>query len=587
MGTDAPVAGAVVTLIGYFDAPGRPAERWPLSQADRSASAPRAVMTTGDGVFFFRDLPAGRYSIAADAFGYERDTFPLRFVEVQDRAPTAEVAIRLWKTGAISGRVLDEQGEPVVGMPVTAFLCATAGGHVVLRGGVSTVATDDRGEYRIGQLRPGCYSIAVLSSSLSLPASLAAAIDGAAGNRAESAALRRTLLDGGAGIIDTGDGQRVGDVVLKRRGPPPMHSPDGRMLTFATTLYPGTANPVEATAIMLGSGEVRSGIDVPIRFAPTVEVSGVVTGPDGPMNGLTVELLPSTGATAWDTGLEPIGYPRAVTDAGGAFRFLAVSPGSYRLKTELNVLDGPDRGDADISLGASQPVAVGEDGVTGLSISLTPGTRVRGRVEFRDAAESPLTTSVRMVIGLQPLGGEYWRTAPGQVTADGTFSTQSHAPGRYIVFASSNVEGWTLEAVSRGGRLAPDDVIDLDTGEVTDVVVTFSRTPTRLAGSITGANGAADANAVVIVFPADTTLWREGVVNFQRMRRRRPTSSATFEFSGLAPGEYYLAAVGARSVIDWQDPSFLTRIIPVATKVTLGAGEEKTVPLRAVTPRGR
>jgi hypothetical protein len=152
---------------------------------------------------------------------------------------------------------------------------------------------------------------------------------------------------------------------------------------------------------------------------------------------------------------------------------------------------------------------------------------------------------------------------------------------------TSDPQGWTLESVSRAGRLVPDDMIELRTTDLTDLVLTFSKTPTRLSGAIADANGAPDANASIVVFPADTALWREGVINNRRTRLMRATSAATFEFSGLAPGEYHVAAISAGSMTDWQNPSFLERIVPAATKVTLGSGEEKTVPLKAVTPRDR
>jgi hypothetical protein len=599
IGTGQPVGGAVVTLIGYFEASGRPAERLPQSWMSPLASTPRSVLTTSDGYFFFRELPAGRYSISAEAFGYVFDTYPLRIVEVTNRTTPTEVSLRIWKAGAIAGTVVDEQGEPVVGVPVTAFLSVTSSTGPLLREGVSTIETDDRGVYRIAQLPPGRYVVAVLSSSLSLPAPLAAAIDDTASNRAESSALTSALLRGGMYPIASAEGQRLSDFVLRRPGPPPHPTPDGTLLTYGTTFYPSAFSPADATVITLGSGEARTGIDIGLRFTPTVEISGVVTGPNGPMNGLMVELVPPTGATTTVSRLEPrggllfstiepVGLPRAVTDASGAFRFLAVPPGSYVLQAAFVVQAPPDGSSADISLRAVQPLTVGERGIAGLIVTLTTGARVSGRVEFKGAIESPLADGRRLAVGLRPVEvfSGVWRSLPGRVAPGGMFTTAGDAPGRYIVF-TSDPPGWTLESVSRGGQLVPDDVIDLTTADVTDLVLTFSRTPTRLFGTIADANGAPDVNADLVVFPADTALWRGGVFPNRRVRVMRATSAGTFEVSGLAPGEYYVAAVSAGSMTDWQDPSFLERITPAATKVILGAGEEKTVALKTVTRRDR
>lgn len=595
MGTGQPVGGAVVTLVGYFDASGRPADRLPDSAAGPLASAPRFVMTTADGYFIFRGLPAGRYSLAADAFSYVNETYPLHLVELADRDTPIEVALRLWKTGSISGNVIDEQGEPVVGVMVTAFRCIAAAGGVMVRSGIATVDTDDRGAYRIAQLPPGNYAVAVLSSSLSLPAGLAAAIDASSSNAADSWALTRELLKGGSQVI-AGDGQRIGDFVLRRPGPPPLLAPDGRMLTYQTTMYPGTPNPAEATVITLGSGEALAGIDVPVRFAPTVDVSGIAVGPDGPVSDLTIDLQPPGGATTriakvepTGTGLfvstiEPVGLPRAITDASGRFRFLTVSPGSYVLQAALIDRSAPDAGRPDVSLSVSLPLAVGDRGIAGLTVALHTGARVSGRVEFKDSNGPPLPAGQRLFVGLQPVGAGFWRSLQGDVGPDGTYTTHGDPPGRYIVFTMNSLPGWSLESVTRAGKTLPDDVIDLETADVADVVLTFSKSATRVSGSVGDVKGAPDVNADVIVFPADSTLWREGIFNNRRTRMMHATSAGSFEFSGLAPGDYFIAAVRALQVRDWQDPAFLARLVPVATKFALAGGEAKTVSLRTIAP---
>jgi hypothetical protein len=78
-------------------------------------------VTTGDGWFVFRELPAGRYSIAAAAFGHVASEYPPYLVDIVDGVRPPAVSLRLWRHGAISGRVLDERGEPVAGIPVTAL----------------------------------------------------------------------------------------------------------------------------------------------------------------------------------------------------------------------------------------------------------------------------------------------------------------------------------------------------------------------------------------------------------------------------------------------------------------------------------
>src|SRR5204863_10011975 len=72
------------------------------------------------------------------------------------------IRIPLWRAGSISGRVTDERGEPLVGVAVRVFsLAIVSGQQQLVAGDIAT--TDDLGMYRIGSLKPGKYSVAVLS----------------------------------------------------------------------------------------------------------------------------------------------------------------------------------------------------------------------------------------------------------------------------------------------------------------------------------------------------------------------------------------------------------------------------------------
>ena len=53
--------------------------------------------------------------------------------------------------------------------------------------------------------------------------------------------------------------------------------------------------------------------------------------------------------------------------------------------------------------------------------------------------------------------------------------------------------------------------------------------------------------------------------------------------TGLPPGEYYAAAVGADASADWQDPKFLESLVRVAIRVTLGDGESKVIDIKTST----
>ena len=442
IGTGAPIGAATVTLMGYVDAAGRTTATVPPGR-EREVPAVRHVMATADGYFVFHNLPAGQYALGTRAFGYVSSDYPPHIVAIVDGERLANVVLRLWKYAAIGGRVIDERGEPVTGMPVTALRRQSIGGALVLRRETAEVTTDDRGMYRISQLPPGEYVVGVLATAAALPAGLAGEIDAVASNSSALFALTSELRRSGFFEARSGVGQRVGDVVLQRSGPSLPLSPSGRPMGYANTLHPGVRNPTEATVITLGSGESRGNVDIPVRFAETVTVSGTVTGPAA-MKQMAVYLVPP-GISLND--IQPVGIATAMADAGGTFTFPAVIPGEYTLSALR--FEGSEGSPDQSSLWAAQPVVVGNEDLAGVNVTLQPGVRLSGRVEF-SGGPAVMSEGQRIFLSLQPFGAQSWRTQGAVVRSDGTFTTAGDPPGRYVVNVS-RPPGWTLQGSSLGG----------------------------------------------------------------------------------------------------------------------------------------
>jgi protocatechuate 3,4-dioxygenase beta subunit len=576
---DAAISGAIVTLFG--DSPSNDAATGrPLPMPSRN------VMTAADGHFVVRDLPAGRFTIAVRALGYVNSDFPTKVIELNDGDKRSPIVIRLWKHAAIGGRVIDERGEPVAGMPVHALQRVGSAGAVRLNS-TGTAMTDDRGIYRLAQLAPGDYLVGVLSTTTTLPASVAGTLESSVANREAYNAATTELIQSGLArtwgcpecFASSSDGDRRGGFVLQRLGPTLPPGPRGETMGFANALYPGTSNPSEAAVITLESGESRTSIDIPIRFVPTVSISGVVSGPDGPARMMILRLTPP-GVSLVD--FDPPGMATAVTDAGGAFRILSVVPGDYTLRSARVDYFTRFQGR---SLWSAQMLTVADSDIVGLDVILQSGVPVSGRSEFRGAS-GPLAGPLG-VVHLQPLHAEMWRTVPAELQPDGTFKTGGDPRGRYFV-NTVVPPGWFLQTVALAGRPVADEIIELDSAELTGLVLTFGQTTNRVAGTVTDAGGAPDPDTVVIVWPADSTIWREGMSLWsRRMRHVRATSKAAFDMATFAPGEYYVVAVPARQALNWQDPAFLQRLIPGATRITLGPEDSRTVTLKTFSLSGR
>ena len=132
-GTGDPIANARVALVP-------------------SGQGTPVVLTDHDGRFALTG-PLTRATIAASKSGYSRR-------EVTSTLQDESIEIRLSRGAAISGRVLDEFGDPVVGARVAAE-AAKAGKNAAA---VATAEVDDRGEYRLGGLGPEPVVIAVVVS---------------------------------------------------------------------------------------------------------------------------------------------------------------------------------------------------------------------------------------------------------------------------------------------------------------------------------------------------------------------------------------------------------------------------------------
>jgi hypothetical protein len=156
VGTDSPIIrGRVVADISGDPLPNARVEINP------GAEHARVALTDGEGHFVFVPERPGRYSLSAAKSGYAR-------AQVSALRGTQDVEIRLPRGAAISGRVLDESGDAVSLVRVTAevqtptgLMAARPGGVPIALSTVATAETDDRGEFRLSGLSAGAVAVGV------------------------------------------------------------------------------------------------------------------------------------------------------------------------------------------------------------------------------------------------------------------------------------------------------------------------------------------------------------------------------------------------------------------------------------------
>lgn len=234
-----------------------------------------AIRTADDGEYRVDDIPPGRYLVTVSKaryvtlqHGQRSSTASGRPIDLAAGA-SREIDIALSRASAITGRVVDDFGEPVERAAVSAMKIGYANGR---RGFVPAGSgqTSDTGEYRIAGLPPGSYYILVSERS--------------------------------AGFGVEGDAD-VG---------------------FLQTMYPAATNAADAQPVAVRAGQELAGIDVSLTPGRTAEVSGVAIGSHGqPASGVRMHLA------AVDA---PFGLGgETTTSADGRFTFPRVLPGRYEL----------------------------------------------------------------------------------------------------------------------------------------------------------------------------------------------------------------------------------------------------------------
>jgi hypothetical protein len=230
------------------------------------------------------------------------------------------------------------------------------------------------------------------------------------------------------------------------------------------------------------------------------------------------------------------------------------------------------------TLWAEQPVGVNDRDITDLSVALRTGARVNGHAEFAGNAAPPAPDRLRsLMLQFLPANGRDTSLnlavtlSRGVFTSDGQFSTYQLPPGRYAIRVGA-LPGWNLA----GAFLKGADVTDgLEVGaeDVANLVLAFTDKSTELSGSVSTGR-APDLGASVIVFPASPDAWTGGGPQPRRLRAARVGSDGVYHLSGLAAGEYLVAALTTERP-NWQDAKFLATLAPQATRVSLALGDKK------------
>jgi len=625
VGSGRPVPGALVAIGG--SAPPAPVTRTmgvntpgaqPVPFGAPGGGMPR-LMTDSEGRFVFRNLPKGTFNLTAQkpgyvegAYGRLRPNGASQSLELGDGERANEVTIRVFRFATISGVVTDQTGEPAVAVTVRAYRRSITSGRRMLTGAGSAV-TDDRGAYRLFNLVPGEYIVAVPSVQNSIPANFA--LQGRM-----SPDLMATAIAGGSGEFSIGVGgtpvSSDGRFVLQgggRGATGPAPDAAGRLLVHQSAYHPASSTVGQAEPVSVQSGEERSGVDVALKLVPSANISGRLIGPTGPVENFMLHLTPTdTGEMSADPDVAT-----TITAADGSFVFLGVPAGQYVIQTlrvprplmtgaatmVINQGGGnmsftttnmggavtpPSTTNTEPTLWTATAISLGGEDLRDLTISLNTGLKVSGRTEFQGSAERPpgdrlaqVTVSIESADGRTRAG-----VSPSRLQANGLFTTAGVPPGNYLVRVANPPGGWGVRSIMINGVDASDTPVALEDKDLSGAIITFTDRVSALSGTVKGPQGSADDAAAIVIFPADNRAWMNYGTNSRRVRMTRSSKSGTYTFNGLPEGDYFVIAIADEVASEWQDPRFLEAMSREATRVTIVEGDKKAMDLerRAIRP---
>ena len=604
--TGAPISGAVVYLNREI--------------RDSITFRQARQFTDSKGRFAFVELPpSDSYLVTAGQFGYfdggssasgEAGTI-YRTVALADGQWVTDHRVTLQRPAGVSGMVTDETGEPLAGIYVRVLARISVAGRFHLASGPSAT-TDDRGVYRIGNLPPGQYIVAVPGVSQSVQtADLPSGVGAPGGNTMMSGGIQAPgySVPAPEAALDLGATTRL--LLGRFAVPPPPH--DGRVFAYPMAFYGGVGDIARAVPLDLTLGEERSGLDIKLEPAAATTISGVVQGSAESLARLTLRLLP---AGLEDTG-EGNEAATAAVAADGSFTFFGVTPGNYILEapafigeylmnssifggrppTRLSggassgsVPAGPPgtqfmrgRSRSDSSTFARLPITVATRPLTGVVVTLKAAASISGTLALdmdpgQPGAKPPTYNVVRAepANGVPSLGqGDNGQ--PDRSTGD--FVIEGLLAGAYLIRANAPAP-WQVKSVTIGGRDVTHQAIDTSGGRISGLVVTLTNRPVEIAGTVRDTQGALAPDSVVVLFPAEPSQWTDYGQSAPRFRSVTVRNDGTYRLKGVPAGEYLAVALPGTNTRAWQVPGFFKRVESAATRVTIGWGETRTQDLR-------
>ncbi|HZQ93039.1 MAG TPA: carboxypeptidase-like regulatory domain-containing protein [Terriglobales bacterium] len=496
---------------------------------NQAAQRMRQFVATTDqeGHFIFKELDSGRYTLSATRNGYAQQYYgataanrPGTPLTLAPGSNTKDIALRMTRAAVISGRVLDNDGEPLSYVGVQAMQYGYQRGQRMLRPR-GYGQTDDRGMYRIHDLPPGKYYV--------------------------SATYR-----------DPGQVEFVRDGTVSTEAD----------MSYPTTYYPATTDAASAQAMLVRAGEEQE-VDFQLVPQRAVSVRGrVINAATGkPAINSSVFVLPRSSITSGFFGnFSSTAY---VQNAEGEFQLRGILPGAYVLMTQQ--MDEGKRYSAYMNLD------VGTQDVEGVQLVLSAGSTIEGQVRIEGpplpAGRPPVTVLLTQATFL-PLSGF---GGSARVKDDGSFVIENLGQGSYRVNVNNAGETSYLKSVRMGNQDLLDKELVVQTGaKLQPLEIVVSQNAGAVQGAVEDGDHKPWAGAQVVLVPERKNelgrLFASG----------RSDQYGHFSVRGITPGKYRVYAFEQIEAGAWQDPEFMRKYEDRGSRVEIGESSQPSLTLKLI-----
>jgi Carboxypeptidase regulatory-like domain len=483
----------------------------------RGQEGPYSAVTDADGRFVIDGVTAGRYLIQVEHPGLVAGS--RRSVNIISQG-TSEVLLHMQPAAIITGTITDADGDPVRDVNVMA---TRVGGSRRWRGHDSgNGSTNDLGEFRIPDLRPGRYTV------LATP--------------------RRDLP-----VFDA-------------------TSPAGKgQLVYVPTYYPGTADQTQSVPVDAEAGH-ETPVNLVVLTSRAFRVTGDVLGL--PSSDMAQIMLHSDHKVDADQQLQP----------GGKFEFANLLPGSYRVGIIIVSL-GNGQPPRMRSLAVDRNIEVTDEDIRDIHLQVDQGASVRGRFRLETGQQFDWTQLTVMLASsdensglLLPSNGTEPPTF-SSVAKDGSFEMKTIPSGRYHLVvgargSSDKLRDYFTKSVMLNGQEVGDSGFEINSA--TDLEIVISAKGATIEGIVVDDRGNPVSSAIVVDVPDSDRRLRLDLYQQDTTDER-----GHFSLRGLNPGSYTVLAFEDLEDSP-QDPEFLTSYGSKGEKVAADEGTDKRIVLKLI-----